>query len=282
MFQQNGVFISSFLNTYDLEVVRLGEIVVFKCGGSTINELSERFFSNLLALKKDGCKPIIVHGGGPEIKEMLMKLNIETEFVDGLRKTTEEVMDVVEMVLSGSVNNALVRKLNDAGLEAVGLSGSDHQLMTAKALDFERLGLVGEVESVNCSFLMQLLDLGIIPVIAPIAIGREGMRFNINADTAAGAVAKALSAKQLIFVTDVPGILDGDTLLETVTETEIDQFISDGTIYGGMIPKVKAAVDSLGENLQEVMIVDGKHSHLNENGKLVGTMIQRSLAGAVK
>ncbi|HLR41204.1 MAG TPA: acetylglutamate kinase [Virgibacillus sp.] len=255
----------------------MGDIIVLKCGGSIIDVLSDQFFGNILALKKSGYKPVIVHGGGPAIKEMLDVLEIETEFVDGLRKTTPEVMDVAEMVLTGTVNNALTRKLNLAGIQAIGLSGSDAQTLTAEPKELERYGLVGEVTNVNIPFLKQLMEEDIVPVIAPIALGADGNRYNVNADTAAGAVAEALGAKQLIFVTDVPGILQEDELLESVTEKEVAQLIAEGTIYGGMIPKVTAAIASLNEVLDEVMIVDGKQSVIQTDRQLVGTVIKKSV-----
>lgn len=253
------------------------DIIVLKCGGSTIEELSDRFFDNIVKLKKAGLKPIIVHGGGPAILDMLTQLNIETEFVDGLRKTTEEVIDVVEMVLTGTVNQAFTRRLNDAGINSVGLSGSDANLLVAEPIDLEKYGLVGKVTSVNDSLLRQLLDLDIIPVIAPIAIGACGARYNVNADTAAAAVANALQAKQLVFVTDVPGIMHEDELLESVTEEDIKQLISSGVIHGGMIPKVQAAMESLNKELKEVVIVDGKRSALASETQLVGTIIRKTI-----
>src|SRR5699024_299702 len=150
-----------------------------------------------------------------------------------LRKTTAPVMDVVEMVLSGSVNSAITRKLNDSGIRSIGLSGSDDQLLQAEAKNIFKYGYVGDVKKVNVSLLYELVNIGVVPVIAPIGIGPDGARYNINADTAAGAVAKAVSAKQLVFVTDVPGIMEKNQLLETVTEKKIHALISSGTIYGG-------------------------------------------------
>ncbi len=253
-------------------------IIVLKCGGSTIEQLSDRFFANLLTLMESGLKPIIVHGGGPAIKQMLTELKIETEFIDGLRKTTLPVMDVVEMVLTGKVNNAFVRKLNFSGIDAIGLSGSDSQLLTAQPLDFERYGYVGEITKVNVSLLESLVNQKIVPVIAPIAVGSDGTRYNVNADTVAGVVAKEMAANQLVFVTDVPGILKDDRLLESVTVEEIEQLIESGTIYGGMLPKVQAAVNSLNEHLKEVMIVDGTQSKLAENQQFVGTVIKKTVS----
>lgn len=260
----------------------MSNIIVLKCGGSTIDELSDRFFANILTLKKSGLKPIIVHGGGPAIKKMLTKLNIESEFIDGLRKTTAPVMDVVEIVLTGSVNNSLVRKLNVAGIDAIGLSGSDAKLLMAEAKDLERYGYVGEVTNVNVSLLTQLINEGIVPVIAPIAVGKDGTRYNVNADTVAGVIAKKVSANQLIFVTDVPGIMQDNRLLESVTVKEIEQLIKSGTIYGGMLPKVRAAIHSLNEHLREVMIVDGKQSELTTDHQLVGTVIKKTISEVVE
>lgn len=249
------------------------KVIVFKCGGSTLDELSDEFFENIQFLQAAGMQAVIVHGGGPAIQQMLDKLTIESEFVDGLRKTTEEMMNVVEMVLVGNVNPSLTRRVNDLGLNALGLSGSDVTMLEAKPINQEKYGLVGEVTNVNTSCLKQLLDTGIVPIISPIAIGKDGKRYNINADTAAGAIASALQAKQLVFVTDVPGILQDDQLLETVKTSEVEELISEGTIYGGMIPKVKAALDGIRGNVNEVMIVNGKKSELKNNTTLKGTTI---------
>lgn len=218
-------------------------------------------------------KPVIVHGGGPAIEQMLDKLAISYEFYDGLRKTTDEMMDIVEMVLVGNVNPRLTRRVNDSGLDAVGLSGSDYDLLKATPIDYERYGLVGEVSSVNVEVIHGLLADGITPIISPIAIGEDKLRYNVNADTAAGAVASALLARQLIFVTDVPGILKDGELLEKVTTTDIEDYIADGTIYGGMIPKVKAAMKGLTSHVQEIMIVNGKESELVDTTTLAGTTI---------
>lgn len=253
------------------------DIIVFKCGGSAVDDLSEQFFSNIQTLKNSGVKPVIVHGGGPAIKHMLEQLEIDFEFIDGLRKTTEQMMDIVEMVLAGHVNPALTRRVNDSGINALGISGSDARLLEAEPINYERYGLVGEVRNVNVDIIYQLLDTDIVPVIAPVAIGKDGKRYNINADTAAAAVAKALSAKQLIFVTDVPGIMKNQELLEVVTTTEVEQLIKDGTIYGGMIPKVKAAMDGLSHQVNEIMIVNGKQSALKSATTLAGTVIKNEV-----
>lgn len=250
------------------------KVIVFKCGGSALDDLSDEFFENIQFLQAAGIKPIIVHGGGPAIQEMLDQLNIKSEFVDGLRKTTEAMMDIVEMVLVGHVNPALTRRFNQFGLQAIGLSGSDGNLLKASPLDQEKYGLVGEVTKVNITQLKQLVQSNLIPIISPIAIGEDGKRYNVNADTAAGAVASALRAEQLVFVTDVPGILQEGKLLESVTTSEVQELIADGTIYGGMIPKVKAALAGVMGHVNEVMIVDGKESELKDNASLKGTVIQ--------
>src|SRR5690625_5250460 len=205
---------------------------------------------------------------------MLEKLNISFEFVDGLRKTTEEMMDVVEMVLDGHVNPQMTRKINEHGIKAVGISGWDMHLLTVTTIELEKYGLVGEDSDVNTSFITTLLEDGIVPVISPIAIGTDQRRYNVNADTAAGAIASALRAKQLVFVTDVPGILKDNQLVEMVTVNEIETMMEHGIIHGGMIPKVKAAMNGLNSNVEEVMIVNGKKSELTMNGHLVGTTIK--------
>lgn len=249
------------------------KIIVFKCGGSSVAELSKQFFENMHILMEEGWQPVIVHGGGPAIQQLLEQLAIPFEFIDGLRKTTDDMMDVVEMVLTGQINPSLVRKISEHGMKAVGISGSDMHLLKAVPLNKEKYGLVGEVSQVNTDIIHRLIEENIIPVISPVAIDEEGNRYNINADTAAGAVASALEADQLTFVTDVPGILHADELLEVATKTEIEALISSGVIYGGMIPKVKAAMKGLHGNVKEVMIVNGKESQLTADNTLRGTTI---------
>jgi acetylglutamate kinase len=249
--------------------------IVIKCGGSVLSELSEAFFDSLKELQNKGMNIVIVHGGGPEIGQMLKQLNIDSEFVNGLRKTTNEVLEIVEMILAGKVNKQLVSLLQKKGFKAIGLSGVDANLIQAKPVDVEHLGYVGEVTSVNDSFLEQLLDSGYIPVIAPIGFDQTGQKYNINADTAAGAVAKTLKAKHLLFVTDVPGILRNGKLVERVTVENICEMIDDGTIYGGMIPKVKAAIESIAGPLHEVIIVSGKKAFYKANGDIQGTKIMK-------
>jgi acetylglutamate kinase len=236
--------------------------LVIKCGGSTLAQLPDSFYVDMCKLQQRGIIPIIVHGGGPAINETLQRLNIESTFINGLRQTSAEVLQVVEMVLGGQINKAIVRRILSFGATAVGLSGIDGRLIQAKPVaNTDEVGFVGEVVEVNAQLLQGIVDMGYIPVIAPLGIGVDGQSYNINADTAAGAVASHLGAERLVVVTDVPGIMkvvDGVRIvLPTVTVAEIEQMITSGDIYGGMIPKVRAAIDCIQGHVQEVIIVDG-------------------------
>lgn len=256
---------------------------VMKCGGSTLAALPDAFYDDMIALHRDGLTPVIVHGGGPAISETLGKLGIETEFVGGLRKTNEAVLDVVEMVLAGQINKAIVRKIQLAGANAIGLSGEDGRLIEAVPVaNADEVGLVGDVSGVNAELIRTVVGIGYIPVIAPIGLGKDGyQRYNINADTAAGAVASRIGVSRLVVVTDVPGILktiDGEkkVLLPSVTVAEIDRMIASGEIYGGMIPKVRAAVQCIQGDVQEVVIVNGAEPGVlgkAAKGENIGTRI---------
>jgi acetylglutamate kinase len=256
---------------------------VMKCGGSTLAELPSSFFEDLAKLQGQGVQPVIVHGGGPAISDNLTKLGIETKFVNGLRYTSEEVLDVVEMTLSGSINKKIVRLIQQAGGKALGLSGVDGQLITAKPVAAHaEVGLVGDVESVNKALIQGIADLGYIPVIAPVGVDASGGRYNINADTAAGAVASTLGVQQMIVVTDVPGILknvNGEKrVLSTVTVQQIEDMIDTGEIYGGMIPKVRAAIACISGQVKQVVIVDGSVPNILGkvlSGESIGTTITR-------
>ncbi len=236
---------------------------VLKCGGSTLAALPDSFFNDLCKLQKEGLSPVIVHGGGPAISNTLTALGIETEFVRGLRKTDEAVLDVVEMVLAGKINKEIVRRIQLSGARAVGLSGVDGHLIQARPVaDADEVGLVGDVDTVNAALVHGIVAMGYIPVIAPLGLGADGsQRYNINADTAAGAVASGIGVKRMIVVTDVPGIMkvvEGrKEVLPCVTVSQIEDMIAGGEIYGGMIPKVRAAIQCLQGNVQEVVIVDG-------------------------
>ncbi|MGG6313247.1 acetylglutamate kinase [Paenibacillus macerans] len=256
---------------------------VMKCGGSTLAELPDSFFGDLVKLQRDGAEPVIVHGGGPAISDNLGKLGIESKFVGGLRYTTEDVLDVVEMVLAGSINKTIVRRIGQSGGKALGLSGVDGGLLQAKPVaNSKEVGLVGDVTGVNAELIGGVLKLGYMPVIAPVGIGEDGQRYNINADTAAGAVASELGVSRMIVVTDVPGILKtagGEKkVLESITVQQIEDMIMTGEIYGGMIPKVRAAVACISGKVKEVVIVDGSEPGVLGkvlSGERIGTKIVR-------
>ncbi len=254
----------------------MSDVIVVKCGGSTLQELSNQFFLSMKLLKEQNLTPIIVHGGGPEINALLEKLEVESEFVNGLRKTTTEVLEVAEMVLTGKVNKLLVTKLQLAGVKSLGLCGCDGGLLKSAPINKEELGFVGEVTEVDDQFLHQLLSINVVPVIAPIGLGEHGTHFNINADTAAAAIANSLSAKKMVFVTDVDGIMKDNVMQKIVSVSEIEEMIADGTIYGGMIPKVKGAIKCLQGNIEEVFIINGKAGNLIKNGELEGTKIVKT------
>jgi len=253
--------------------------LVIKCGGSVFEALPNAFYENIVKLHQSGeWNPVIVHGGGPLINSLLEKLGIKTRFVQGLRVTTNEMLDVVEMVLSGSVNKRVVRYLTQAKGKAFGMSGVDGGLIQAKQLNPD-LGYVGEVTSIQKELITNVCEQGYIPVISPIAIDEEGQRYNINGDIAASAMAKALEAK-LCLISDIPGIMvpkDGvKEVLRIASKKEVEQLIADEVIYGGMIPKVQAALDGLAHRVPEVAILNG----LDETslldfcaGKEVGTKL---------
>lgn len=252
---------------------KMEKIIVIKCGGSMIDDLSEKFFMDIKEMQDQGFKPIIVHGGGPAINRLLSDLQIESEFINGLRKTTEEVMEVVEMVLSGSITNKLVRALHLNGISAIGMTGSDSGLIQAKAKDFEKLGLVGEITTINHEILLKLLSMNLVPVISPIAISENSNGYyNVNADSAAAAIAVAVNAEKILFVTDVSGILKDKQVIETVSQHEVQSLIQEGVITGGMIPKVSAALKCLEGGMDQVMIVSGK-TPLYREGQFIGTTI---------
>lgn len=246
----------------------MGKTIVFKCGGSVIRELSDEFFQNLKDLTESGWKIALVHGGGPDITKMLKKLNIRTEFVNGQRKTTKAVLEVAEMVLSGSINKFFVAELTKHGLPAVGVSGKDGGLLLADYLN----GQVGRIKKVNGQMAEALMEKGFIPVIAPLSMTDGCETLNVNADLAASAVAAALRADKLMFVTDVKGIMKNEEMLKELTPEDIESLIAEGVISGGMIPKVHSAKEALTDEVEEVMIVSGKGSFLTKDD-FIGTKI---------
>lgn len=253
-----------------------GETVVVKYGGHAMGdeELSRQFAADIVQLKLSGINPIVVHGGGPQIGAMLKRLNIESEFKDGLRVTCAQTIDVVEMVLSGSINKQVVSNIQRAGGRGIGISGKDGNLVIASKLERTQidpqsniesvvdLGFVGEPAHVNPELLHTILASDAIPVIAPVAISVEGDTYNVNADTFAGAIAEALKAKRLLLLTDVAGVLDKNG--ELINELKVDDIaglIEDETITGGMIPKIESCASVVKGGVEGVIILDGRQSH---------------------
>ncbi len=242
------------------------EIIVIKYGGSaqTSAELKEKFAQDILLMQLVGIKPVIIHGGGHKITDMLEALKIEAKFIEGQRVTSKEVMRIVEMVLSGEINKEIVSLLNSHGAKGIGISGKDAHFITAKAKDFSKWGLTGNITNVKPEVILNLIRENFIPVIAPIAaadeMGHPG--FNINADLCASYVAKAIGANKIIFLTDTAGILNKDKeLLATLTTDEIVALKEDSTIHGGMLPKVDSCLDALNGGVQKAHIIDGRIEH---------------------
>ena len=271
-----------------------GRTFVIKYGGHAMGDehLAELFARDIVLLKQVGINPVVVHGGGPQIGEMLKRLQIKSEFIDGLRVTDKETVEVVEMVLSGSINKQIVAAINNAGGRAVGLSGKDGSLITARKLrrtqrdpdsNIEKvldLGFVGEPYQVNPQIITSLAQSDIIPVIAPIGFDRNGDTYNINADTSAGAIAGALGATRFFLLTDVAGVLDKDkTLIPRMTLEEARNAIEDGTATGGMIPKIETCIEAVEQGVDAAVILDGRVPHallleiFTEGG--AGTLIGR-------
>ncbi|MEN6615849.1 MAG: acetylglutamate kinase [Syntrophorhabdus sp.] len=241
-----------------------GSIFVIKYGGAAMEEesLKKEFAKDVALLKYVGINPVIVHGGGPMIGRLLKELQIPTRFVDGLRVTDEKTLQVAEMVLSGSVNKEIVKNINDMGGRAIGLSGKDGRLLIAKQVEGKDIGLVGEITSVNVAIIKDISKHGYIPVIAPIADGIDGKAYNINADTAAGSIAMALSAEKFILLTDVEGVIGADQkLISLLKRSEIENLIENNVVTGGMIPKVKCCTDALKAGVREAHVVDGRVPH---------------------
>jgi acetylglutamate kinase len=253
-----------------------GATIVIKYGGHAMGDrtLADEFARDIVLMKQVGINPVVVHGGGPQIKGMMDRLRIQSEFVNGLRVTDEATMEVVEMVLSGRINKEIVAAINRAGGAAVGLSGRDCDMVRGRKVlmkhrdpdsNIEReldMGFVGEPESVNPHVLDVLARSDLIPVIAPIGYGDQGETYNINADTFAGAVAAAVGARRLLMLTDVKGVLNkAGQLLTNLTPEDIEAMIADGTVSGGMIPKVETCVNAVKGGVDAAVILDGRVSH---------------------
>ncbi len=241
-----------------------GSVFVIKYGGAAMEEesLKKEFAKDVALLKYVGINPVVVHGGGPMIGRLLNDLQIPTRFVDGLRVTDEKTLEVAEMVLSGFVNKQIVKNINDMGGKAIGLSGKDGRLLMAKQVEGKDIGLVGEITSVDIAIIKDISKHGYIPVIAPIADGVDGKAYNINADTAAGSIAAALSAEKFILLTDVEGVMGVDgKLISELKRSEIEKLIDNKVVTGGMIPKVACCIDALKGGVREAHVVDGRVPH---------------------
>ncbi|MDX1340988.1 MAG: acetylglutamate kinase [Reinekea sp.] len=253
-----------------------GKTVVIKYGGNAMvdEKLKAGFARDIVLLKTVGINPVVVHGGGPQIGELLEKLAIKSEFVNGMRVTTSETMDVVEMVLGGLVNKDIVSLINQAGGKAFGITGKDAHCIKATKLKVSRLspdlqkseiidiGHVGEVASIDREFIERMSAGRYIPVIAPIGVGTDGASYNINADLVAGKMAEVLDAEKLILLTNIAGLQDKEgNILTGLTTQQVDDLIADGTIYGGMLPKIKCALDAVHSGVTSAHIIDGRVSH---------------------
>ncbi len=239
------------------------ETVVIKYGGHAMGEeeMARIFARDIVLLEQTAINPVVVHGGGPQIATMLKRLGIESKFSGGLRVTDAATVEVVEMVLAGTINKQIVSHINQAGGKAVGMSGKDGNMVVARQINPE-LGFVGEPNKIDVTVLNQLLGRELIPVLAPTASGPKGETYNVNADTFAGYIAGALKAKRLLLLTDVPGVLDkSKKLIEELSVNEVRKLIADGTISGGMIPKVETCITALEQGVEGVVILDGKVQH---------------------
>lgn len=258
------------------------KIIVVKYGGNAMvsPELQKAVMDDIVLLRLIGVKVVLVHGGGPEISDMLRRVGKESKFVDGLRVTDEETAELVQMVLAGKVNKNLVNLLQNAGGKAIGLSGMDGHMIEAKMQD-ERLGYVGEITKINTAPILDLLEKGYIPVVSTIGCDGENHVYNINADTAAARIAGALKSENLILMTDIKGVLrdkdDPETLISRIYVSEVPQLMSEGVIQGGMIPKMDCCVDAIRRGVKQACIIDGRvlHSILIETltNAGIGTML---------
>ena len=276
-----------------------GKLIVVKYGGNAMTdpELESSFARDIVLLKTVGLHPVVVHGGGPQVDGLLKELGRESQRIDGMRVTDKSTMDVVEMVLGGSVNKSIVSLINKHGGRAIGLTGKDANLILAKKLLMERigddgiavpidLGFVGDVVSVNKDVITMLIAADFIPVIAPLGVDSEGNTYNINADLVAGKVAEFLQAEKLMLLTNIKGVLGRDGNVVTgLTPKKVDGLIADGTISGGMIPKIQCALDAVRSGVKSAVIVDGRvpHATLLEifTNEGVGTLISRDLDAAL-
>jgi len=273
--------VSNLLNTDQKDIENYlnkfsKKIIVIKFGGHAMGDkkLSHTFAEDVTILQKLGIRPVVIHGGGPQIGSMLEKLNIESSFVNGLRITNEETVEIVEMVLSGSINKDIVNKIHSAGGLSVGLSGKDAKIILANKLKdkftdpesniekFLDIGFVGKPEVVDPTIINIVTNNSMIPVIAPVGFGVNGETFNINADTAAGAIASALKAERILLLTDVEGVLDSEKkLISSISTTQAESMINKKIITGGMIPKIETCLETVADGVKAAVIIDGRSPH---------------------
>lgn len=275
--KESAIQVASVLNRALPYIQRFaGKTIVIKYGGNAMEneELKNSFARDVVLMKLVGINPIVVHGGGPQIGDLLKRLNIESRFVDGMRVTDAETMDVVEMVLGGLVNKEIVALINRNGGKAIGLTGKDADFIRARKLEVSRaapevqkseiidIGHVGEVSKINPEAINMLVHSNFIPVIAPIGVGENGVSYNINADLVAGKVAEELGAEKLILLTNIAGLQDKQGQVLTGLNTkQVDDLIEDGTIYGGMLPKISCALGAVRNGVKSAHIIDGRVSH---------------------
>ena len=273
--------VSNILNTDQKDIenyveIFKGKIIVIKYGGHAMGDkkLAHTFAEDVTILQKLGIKPVVIHGGGPQIGAMLEKLNIESSFINGLRITNEETVEIVEMVLSGSINKDIVNKIHSAGGLAIGLSGKDAKLILADKLKdkfkdpesniekFLDIGFVGKPEKIDSTIINVVTNKLMIPVIAPVGYGINGETYNINADTAAGAIASSLKAERILLLTDVEGVLDSEKkLIPSISVTQAESMINNKIITGGMIPKIETCLATVEAGVKAAVIIDGRSSH---------------------
>ncbi len=273
--------VSNILNTDQKDIENYveifeGKIIVIKYGGHAMGDkkLAHTFAEDVTILQKLGIKPVVIHGGGPQIGAMLEKLNIESSFINGLRITNEETVEIVEMVLSGSINKDIVNKIHSAGGLAIGLSGKDAKLILANKLKdkfkdpesniekFLDIGFVGKPEKIDSTIINIVTNKLMIPVIAPVGYGINGETYNINADTAAGAIASSLKAERILLLTDVEGVLDSEKkLIPSISVTQAESMINNKIITGGMIPKIETCLATVEAGVKAAVIIDGRSSH---------------------
>ena len=273
--------VSNILNTDQKDIENYveifeGKIIVIKYGGHAMGDkkLAHTFAEDVTILQKLGIKPVVIHGGGPQIGAMLEKLNIESSFINGLRITNEETVEIVEMVLSGSINKDIVNKIHSAGGLAIGLSGKDAKLILANKLKdkfkdpesniekFLDIGFVGKPEKIDSTIINIVTNKLMIPVIAPVGYGINGETYNINADTAAGAIASSLKAERILLLTDVEGVLDSEKkLIPSISVTQAESMINNNIITGGMIPKIETCLATVEAGVKAAVIIDGRSSH---------------------